>query len=75
MSLTTAIRLMLQLVALTLGYYLSYLILIKIQATELMWFIWVIVIPFAVCGAVIGVNAENQRIDEAVEKRLKKRLL
>lgn len=38
---------------LPLGFYLMYLILAHINATELMWFVWIISIPLVIVISVI----------------------
>jgi len=42
------------LLALTLTFYLQYLILNKIQAGDLMWFVWLFNIPFVVAASIIA---------------------
>ena len=49
------------LIALIVGFYLQYLILIKIQATEFMWLLFMIKIPLILLGQAIGKAIEASK--------------
>lgn len=68
-----AARLMIAMFAMALGYYLSYLILVRIQADAHMWFIWTITIPIAFLSAGIQIALQSHDTEEAVEKKIKEK--
>ena len=56
----TMASIVLGLMYLPLAFFLTYLILRHIHATELMWFVWIISIPLAVATNILAKLAEGK---------------
>ena len=59
----TIASILLGLMYLPLAFFLMYLILKHIHATELMWFVWIISIPLALATNILAKLAEGKSDD------------
>lgn len=59
----TIASVILGLMYLPLAFFLTYLILDRIHATDLMWFVWIIGIPLALATNVLSKLAERKSDD------------
>jgi len=61
------------LLSLVLTFFLNYLVLTQINATQLMWFVWLFNIPFVITATVLASALQQRAADANAAKKVSPR--